>query len=222
MAVTDDVDWDDGVVRYWSDLKHFRVDTRKANNEEQRELDSFIKHLGLTRKECRDIIDTIHGLNGKRKTIWLTGEANAGKSTMFNMILSIFDKGDIGVLSNQDIRNMFWLHDCIGKKVVLGEELTIGPDNVDTCKMLFEANSYLKANQKGGCAMYLQHQLCLISSNLDIMRAVGGHRTPLESRMIKCTLNKPFTEKDMCPLKRTKQKYQIYMKYFIEKYNKLL
>ncbi len=219
MLDMEEDNWDDRTANYYSCLQEFLMHTRYANREEREEMDAFIKHMGLSEKECVEIVDTIHGINGKKKTIWLTGDANTGKSTFFNLILSIFDKQDVGILSNQDIRNMFWLSDCAFKKVILGEELTIGPDNVDTCKMLFEANSYLKANRKGTEAVYMEHELCLISSNLDIMRAVGGHRSALESRMTKITPQRPFSKTDPCPIVRTPNKYKIYIKYFIERYN---
>ncbi len=155
-------------------------------------MDNLCEGMGITVADRKEIVRIIRGKNGKKRTIYLEGAPDCGKTWLAHTIMSIFDKyRDIGVITGQDPKSAFWLSDCVDKKVCYADELLLTMDNVNTAKMLFECNDFLKANIKNKPSRFLEHMFVLVCSNHNICMAVGGHQGAIEARSLHLRVSKP-------------------------------
>ncbi len=148
-------------------------------------MDNLCDEMGIDVDQRIEMVRIIRGVHGKKKTIYFEGPANCGKTWFAHTILSMVDKEyGVGTVTSQDPRSSFWLSDCPGKPIIYADELLLTIDNVNTAKMLFEANEYLKVDVKNRKRSFLHHKFVLVCSNNNICAAVGGHHAAIEARSL--------------------------------------
>ncbi len=200
----------------WSwNIDEFVMKARPEEASYIMEMDTLCEGMGIDIKARKELVRIIRGVNGKKRTIYFEGEPDCGKTWMAHTILAIFDKQyDIGVITGQDPKSAFWLGDCVGKKVCYADELLLTMDNINTAKMLFECNNFLKANVKNKASCYLEHEFVIVCSNHNICMAVGGHTGAIEARSLHLRVSKP----PKFEMKRSVIERQKYIAAFIDCY----
>ena len=80
---------------------------------------------------------------GKRKTVYFVGGANAGKSTLQDIICCPYEYYERGSFDVQGSTSTFWFQRLIDKAVYIGEEIMAEQKSVQTLKKIMEGNMTL-------------------------------------------------------------------------------
>ena len=69
--------------------------------------------------------------NGKRNTIYMCGRANAGKTTIIELLSAYYEPWEIGRAQPQSASSNFFLQDLVGKRLFHADEILATPTDRD-------------------------------------------------------------------------------------------
>ncbi len=157
---------------YENRLEHLCENPRITNTEDyQNMLLEYQQLIANNTIQYSNIFNTLLGKTGKRRTLYLHGPPNGGKSALLQILLSVYEYHERGKFGAQGIASQFWLADLPNKQIYIGDEIRVTPDNIDTIKMLFEGNSESTAEVKYGDKIRLPYRPVIVANNNDIMKS---------------------------------------------------
>ncbi len=168
-------------------LDHVKVDP----TEYYEAFKTFEKIILHNKVNMTSVFKCLCGELGKRRTVYLLGEANSGKSSLLNMLSAIYETHEIGKITAQDIQSNFWLQDLVDKELYVGDEILVSQVNVDTVKLLCEGNRNLCTEIKYGNKQLLPARPVMIANNVDMCQNVQAHGDAINARCVKYRFTTP-------------------------------
>lgn len=136
----------------------------------------------------------------KVRTVYLHGPASTGKSSVMQLLTSVYDMREIGRFGPQGSMSQFWLEDLINKEVYLGDEAPANPMNIQTYLLLLEGNSALKTEIKFGGKPSLLPKPVIVACNQHIYINCQAHSRAVLDRVYRLHLeNRVPTYVDIRP-----------------------
>lgn len=105
------------------------------------------------------------GSPSKVKTVYLTGVASGGKSSIMTLLSSMYADHEIGTFGPQAINSQFWFDNLYGKEIYLGDEVYATGVNINNLLMLMEGNSNLQTEIKYGGKVKIRPKPVVIGCN---------------------------------------------------------
>lgn len=121
---------------------------------------------------------------GKKRTIYMTGPANSGKSSVMLLLSSMYEPFEIGRFGPQGVSSQFWLDDLYGKELYLGDEALATPLNIRTYLLLLEGNKDLATEVKYGGKPQLKAKPVILACNEHIFKDCQAYETPILARVV--------------------------------------
>jgi len=143
-----------------------------------------------------DMVAVLSDQAGKKRTLLFEGEPSSGKTLLQNVICSVYEPFEIGLINSQSGRSTFWFSDLIDKSIYVGEELILDQINAQAVKMLFEGNSQLKTDIKFGDHQAVPYRPVIITANLPIWRFCSEEARPIKARCLFARFRRRFVAKD--------------------------
>ncbi len=168
-------------------LDHVKVDAK----EYDKAMHDFTRIILHNRIDMRKVFQCLYGELGKRRTLYLFGAANSGKSSLLNMLSSVYRSHEIGRIGAQDIQSNFWLQDLIDKELYVGDEILVSQVNVDTVKLLCEGSKNLCTEIKYGNKQLLPARPVMIANNIPMCNNIQGHASAIRARCVEYQFTEP-------------------------------
>lgn len=120
----------------------------------------------------------------KVRTVYMQGPASTGKSSVMQLLTSVYDIREIGRFGPQGSTSQFWLEDLVGKEVYVGDEAPANPLNIQQYLLLLEGNSALKTEIKYGGKPTLRPKPVVIASNQHIYANCQAYARAVHDRCL--------------------------------------
>ncbi len=169
------------------ELEHVKVDAKEYDMA----MNNFTRIILHNRLDMRLIFQCLYGKLGKRRTVYFVGSANSGKSSMLNMLSSVYRSHEVGRVGAQDIQSNFWLQDLIDKELYVGDEILVSQVNVDTVKLLCEGSKNLCTEIKYGNKQLLPAKPVMIANNIPMCNSIQGHAAAIRARCVEYEFTEP-------------------------------
>ncbi len=168
-------------------LDHVKVDPREYDQA----MCNFTRIILHNSIDMKRVFQCLYGELGKRRTLYLFGAANSGKSSLLNMLSSVYKAHEIGRIGAQDIQSNFWLQDLIDKELYVGDEILVSQVNVDTVKLLCEGSKNLCTEIKYGNKQLLPSRPVMIANNIPMCNNIQGHASAIRARCVEYEFTEP-------------------------------
>ena len=149
-------------------------------------------HLGITKERLQRWFNTLAMDNGKRNTIYMCGRANAGKTTIIELLSAFYEPWEIGRAQPQSAQSNFFLQDLVGKRLFHADEILATPLNIDTLKLLLEGNKDLASDVKYGDKEAIKPRPVLIGTNDPLWINFSTAAEPILARCEFLAVRKPL------------------------------
>ncbi len=168
-------------------LDHVKVDSKEYDSA----MNNFTRIILHNKIDMKLVFQCLFGELGKRRTLYLYGAANSGKSSVLNMLSSVYRAHEIGRIGAQDIQSNFWLQDLIDKELYVGDEILVSQVNVDTVKLLCEGSKNLCTEIKYGNKQLLPARPVMIANNIPMCNNIQGHARAISARCVEYQFTEP-------------------------------
>lgn len=134
--------------------------------------------------KLEDIFVCMFNELGKRKTVYMQGPANSGKTAIMYLLSAFYEPWEIGKLSPQGINSPFWMQDLYRKELFCGDEILASQANIDAIKMLFEGNPNLATDIKFEDKQPIDPKPVIAACNDPIWRLMSTAERPIKARCV--------------------------------------